>query len=224
MIKYIPYYRVSTQKQGDSGLGLESQQESVKRFLGGCQYEIIAEFQEVETGKGISPLDKRPQLKAALEMCRKTGATLLIAKLDRLARNVNFISSLMEEAKLGKGIRFVACDMPTASELTIHIMAAFAEHEARMISARTKEALAMAKKRGVVLGASGRLNIRGANEIRQKQAQEFATKLSGIINGFKAQNFTQVTMMNELNKMEITAPRGGAWTLCQLQRLLKRLK
>lgn len=113
--KFIAYYRVSTQKQGASGLGLDAQREAVSRFLNGGDWELVAEFQEVETGKGADALDKRPQLKAALAACRKEGATLIIAKLDRLARNVHFVSGLMESK-----VKFVACDMPEANELTIH--------------------------------------------------------------------------------------------------------
>lgn len=126
--RFIAYYRVSTQKQGASGLGLDAQKEAVGRFLNGGAWELVCEFVEVETGKGADALAKRPQLKAALAACRKEGATLIIAKLDRLARNVHFVSGLMESK-----VKFVACDMPEANELTIHIMAAFAEHEAKRI-------------------------------------------------------------------------------------------
>jgi DNA invertase Pin-like site-specific DNA recombinase len=159
--KYIAYYRVSTQKQGASGLGLEAQQEAVARYLGGGASELAGEFVETETGKGADALAKRPQLRAALEACRKTGAKLLIAKLDRLARNVHFITGLMEAAK-GNGrsaVKFVACDMPEANDLTIHIMAAFAEHEAKRISERTKDALKVAKARGKCLGVAGAANL-----------------------------------------------------------------
>lgn len=117
--KFIAYHRVSTQKQGASGLGLEAQKEAVSRFLNGGYWELVGEYVEVETGKGADALAKRPQLKAALAACRKEGATLVIAKLDRLARNVHFVSGLMESK-----VKFVACDMPEANELTIHIMAA----------------------------------------------------------------------------------------------------
>jgi DNA invertase Pin-like site-specific DNA recombinase len=142
MAGYVAYYRVSTDKQGASGLGLEAQREAVARNLGAGS--LLAEFTEVESGKRSA---NRPQLIAALEMCKRKKAILLIAKLDRLARNVHFISGLMEA-----GVEFVAADMPTANRLTVHIMAAFAEHEAAMISARTKAALQAAKARGTVLG------------------------------------------------------------------------
>lgn len=160
--KFIAYYRVSTQKQGASGLGLEAQQEAVARYLNGGEWELVGRFVETESGKGADALAKRPQLRAALDACRKSGAKLLIAKLDRLARNVHFITGLMEASR-GNGknaVKFVACDIPDANDLTIHLMAAFAEHEAKRISERTKDALAMAKKRGVVLGRAGADNLK----------------------------------------------------------------
>jgi DNA invertase Pin-like site-specific DNA recombinase len=224
--KFVAYYRVSTTAQGMSGLGLEAQKDAATRFLNGGNWEVIAEFVEVETGKGKDALGKRPQLKAALEACRKTGAKLLIAKLDRLARNVHFITGLMEEAK-GSGknaVKFVACDMPDANDLTIHLMAAFAEHEATRISERTKAALAIAKQRGVVLGAAGASNLKSNVEERQAQADAFADKLRSVIDGFSAQHLTQRQMVTKLNELGIKTARGGEWSLIQLQRVITRLK
>ncbi len=216
--KFVSYCRVSTQKQGASGLGLEAQQETVKRFLNGGAWELIAEFVEVETGKGADALAKRPKLRAALESCRKNGATLLIAKLDRLARNVYFVSGLMESK-----VKFVACDMPEANELTIHIMAAFAEHEAKRISQRTKEALAVAKSRGVLLGTSGPANLKRCLEDRTAAANAGASKLAGLVAGFDARKLSQRAVVAELNAVGVLAPRGGVWSLAQVQRMLKRL-
>ena len=142
MTSFVAYYRVSTDRQGASGLGLDAQRESVSRFVGAGQ--LAAAFTEVESGRKDT---NRPQLQAALTECRKRKATLLIARLDRLARNVAFIANLMES-----GVDFVAVDMPQANRLTIHILAAVAEHEREMISARTKAALAQAKARGTRLG------------------------------------------------------------------------
>lgn len=142
LMHYITYLRVSTQQQGVSGLGLEAQRASIAAFARGA--EILAEYVEVESGKR----NDRPQLQLALEHARKAKATLLIAKLDRLARNVYFIADLMQNGK----VDFIACDMPQANRLTLQIMAVMAEHEARMISERTKAALAAAKARGVKLG------------------------------------------------------------------------
>ena len=140
---YIAYYRVSTQRQGRSGLGLEAQQQAVNVFLHGHEELIIESFTEIESGRK----NDRPQLAAALDACRRYKAVLVIAKLDRLARNVHFISGLMES-----GVEFVAVDMPEANRLTIHILAAVAEHERETISQRTKAALQAAKARGTKAG------------------------------------------------------------------------
>lgn len=216
--KFIAYYRVSTQKQGASGLGLEAQREAVKRFLNDGVWELVAEFQEVETGKGADALAKRPQLRAALDACRKQGATLIIAKLDRLARNVHFVSGLMESR-----VRFVACDMPEANELTIHIMAAFAEHEAKRISQRTKDALAIAKARGVVLGKAGAANLRPNLEARKQSAHAFAEKLRPLFEGMRVRGMSQRAMFEELNDVGVPAPKGGCWRISQVQRIIQRL-
>jgi DNA invertase Pin-like site-specific DNA recombinase len=224
--KYIAYYRVSTQKQGVSGLGLEAQRETVARYLGGAAAELAGEFIETETGKGVDALTKRPQLRAALEACRKSGAKLLIAKLDRLARNVHFITGLMEAAK-GNGrnaVKFVACDMPEANDLTIHIMAAFAEHEAKRISERTKDALRAAKARGQVLGVAGKANLRPNIEKRQTEADSFAQKLCSLVEGFKLCGLSQRQMVAELNSLGVHTAKGHEWSLIQLQRIIKRLE
>lgn len=215
--KYIAYYRVSTQKQGQSGLGLEAQKNSVKAYLNGGNWECLAEYVEVETGKGSNAIDKRPQLRAALESCKKQGATLIIAKLDRLARNVHFISGLMESK-----VKFVACDLPEANELTLHVMAAFAEHEAKRISQRTKDALAVVKMRGVKLGKAGSANLKSNIEERRAKASSFAEKLRGLIEGFRLRGLSQRAMLMELNTLGITTPKGGLWSLIQLQRVMQR--
>ena len=223
--KYVAYYRVSTAKQGASGLGLDAQKEAVLRFLNGGAWELVGEFTETETGKGADALAKRPQLRAALDACRKHGAKLLIAKLDRLARNVHFITGLMEAAK-GSGknaVKFLACDMPDANDLTIHLMAAFAEHEAKRISERTKDALAAAKVRGVKLGKAGASNLRPNIEARQQAANEFAERLCGTITGMKARGLSQRGMVKELNEIGVPAPKGGGWRLSQVQRVISRL-
>lgn len=217
--KFIAYHRVSTQKQGTSGLGLEAQQVAVAAHLNGGDWELIAEFREVETGKGSDALAKRPQLRAALAACRKHGATLIIAKLDRLARNVHFVSGLMESK-----VKFVACDMPEANELTIHIMAAFAEHEAKRISQRTKDALAVAKARGAVLGKAGAGNLRPNIEERQSAANAFAEKLRPTIESMKARGLSQRRMAVELNQIGVPCPSGrGVWMLTTVQRVIARL-
>src|SRR5215472_16311956 len=141
--KFVSYLRVSTQKQGKSGLGLEAQRESVSAYLNGGKWTLVSEVVEVESGKRAD----RPQLEKALRLCRLHRAVLLVAKLDRLARNVAFISALMES-----GVKFVAVDMPDVNDMVVHILASVAQGEAEAISDRTKAALAAAKARGKQLG------------------------------------------------------------------------
>lgn len=147
MKKAIAYYRVSTDRQGKSGLGLEAQEQAVSVFVSAYGYNVIAEYKEVESGRK----NKRPELLAALAQCRKERATLIIAKFDRLGRNVAFVSNLMESK-----VAFKAVDNPHASDLMLHMLAAFAQHEAVQISIRTKDALQAAKRRGVELGKHGK--------------------------------------------------------------------
>jgi len=213
---FISYFRASTQKQGISGLGLDAQHQTVSQYLAGSARTVLAEFVEVETGKGANALDRRPELRRALELCKKSGATLLIAKLDRLARNVHFVSGLMESK-----VKFVACDLPEANQLTIHIMAAFAEHEARRISERTRDALAAAKARGVVLGATGPVNLKQHTQQRQDAARAFSARLLPVLNGFVSQGLSRRAMVMRLNDLGITAPRGGPWSLGQVQRMVQ---
>lgn len=217
--RFVAYYRVSSQQQGQSGLGLEAQRASVAAYLNGGAWELVGEFQEVETGKGANALAKRPQLRAALDAYRKNGATLVIAKLDRLARNVHFVSGLLET-----GCDFVAADMPQANKVMIQMHAVMSEWERDQISARTKAALTAAKARGVELGKTGPDNLRQNIQERKAAANAFAAKLSGIISGFKAANMSQRVMVAELNQLGIKTSRGGEWTLVQLQRVMKRLE
>lgn len=214
--QFVTYFRVSTARQGASGLGLDAQRQTVAQYLSGSARTVLAEFVEVETGKGSNALEKRPELRRALELCRKSGATLLIAKLDRLARNVHFVSGLMESK-----VKFVACDLPEANQLTIHIMAAFAEHEARRISERTRDALAAAKARGVVLGATGPANLKRNNRQRLEAANAFQQRLMPVLNGFVARGLSRRAMVDQLNALNIKAPRGGMWSLVQVQRIVK---
>ncbi|SCK20631.1 recombinase family protein [Vogesella sp. LIG4] len=216
--KFVAYYRVSTAKQGQSGLGMEAQQAAVAAYLNGGNWELIDNFQEVETGKGSNALDKRPQLKAALAACRKHGATLIIAKLDRLARNVHFVSGLLEA-----GVDFVAADMPQANKVMIQMHAVMSEWERDQISARTKAALAAAKARGVVLGKAGADNLRPNIEQRQAAAKDFVNKLRGIFTGMRSRGLSQRQMVEELNVLGIKASRGGEWSLLQVQRVLKAI-
>src|ERR1700722_1865860 len=183
--KFVAYYRVSTAKQGASGLGLEAQQESVRSYLNGGRWKMVVEVTEIESGKR----NDRPALTRALSLCRIHKATLIIAKLDRLARNVNFISNLMES-----GVEFTAVDFPQANRLTVHILAAVAEHEAAMISARTKAALQAARARGVRLGTPNHgLIARHAHKgtqasaiVRSVAAQKRAADILPVIESVKA--------------------------------------
>jgi DNA invertase Pin-like site-specific DNA recombinase len=215
--KFIAYYRVSTPKQGQSGLGLEAQKQAVSNYLNGGDWKLINEFTEVETGKGADALDRRPELKAAIEACRKQKATLVIAVLDRLGRNVHFISGLMES-----GIDFISVESPNDSPFMLHVKAAVAEEEGRKISARTKAALQAAKARGVVLGAAGAANLKPNIEQRQKAADEFAGNLKGYIESMKSCGLSQRDMCDELNKLGVPTARGGQWSQIQLQRVMAR--
>lgn len=216
--KFVTYYRVSTAQQGKSGLGLEAQRAGVTAYLNGGTWEVVAEFEEVETGKGSNALEKRPQLRAALAACKRHGATLLIAKLDRLARNVHFVTGLLET-----GVEFVAADMPQANKVMIQMHAVMSEWERDQISARTKAALVAAKARGVVLGASGPANLKRNIEERQQAANGFAERLQPVLEALKARGLTQRQMVEALNGANVAAPKGGAWGLSQLQRVIKRL-
>lgn len=213
--KFIAYFRVSTQKQGQSGLGLEAQEQAVSNYLKDGVFTLIDAFTEIETGKGANALEKRPELRKALEACRKNGATLIIAKLDRLARNVHFVSGLLET-----GCDFIAADMPHANKVMIQMHAVMSEWERDQISARTKVALEAAKARGVKLGKAGMDNLRGNIAERQLASKVFAENLKGQIEGFKLRGLSQRAMVAELNQVGIKTPKGFEWKLNQLQRLL----
>jgi DNA invertase Pin-like site-specific DNA recombinase len=217
--RFVSYVRVSTQQQGRSGLGLEAQVAAVQAYASGRGI-VVAEYREVETGKGADALTRRPQLKLALEACRKQKATLIIAKLDRLARNVHFVSGLIEA-----GCDFVAADMPEATKTMLQMHAVMSEWERDQISSRTKAALGAAKARGTKLGVAGPANLAGVNSRRVESARDGANKLSGIVAGFRARGLTQRAMVSELNTAGIGTPARGnsGWTLVQVQRLLARL-
>lgn len=214
--QFVCYYRVSTQRQGASGLGLDAQRQTVTRYLSERTKTAIGEFVEIETGKGANALEKRPELRKALELCKRSGATLLIAKLDRLARNVHFVSGLIET-----GVDFIAADMPNANKVMIQMHAVMSEWERDQISERTKAALAAAKTRGVVLGATGQSNLQQHIEERQEAARAFRERLRPVLNGLLAQGLSRRAMVARLNDLGITAPRGGAWSLGQVQRALR---
>ncbi len=201
MAGYVAYYRVSTDRQGASGLGLDAQREAVRRFIGDRGH-LLSEFTEVESGRRHT---NRPQLLAALEDCRRRRAVLLIARLDRLARNVAFIANLMEG-----GADFVAVDMPEANRLTIHILAAVAEHEREMISKRTKAALAQAKARGTRLGNPNPLPaLERAN--KAKGDRPAPPEVLNLMGQWKDQGKGLREIARDMNRLAIRTPRGCQW-------------
>ena len=210
--KFVAYYRVSTKVQDESGLGEEAQRMAVQSYLvANTGAELVAEFREVESGKKKN----RPELAEAVKLCKRLKATLVIAKLDRLARNVHFVSGLMET-----NVNFVACDNPHANRLMVHMLAAFAEHEREMISQRTKDGLQAAKARGVVLGANGKVL---AQQNRQA-ADDFARLTSEYIRQIPEDLRQTVTSLTrELNARKVATARGGVWDRTRVYRLLKRL-
>jgi len=210
MSSYVAYYRVSTDRQGASGLGLDAQRQAVAQFTRADL--LAAEYTEIESGRRHT---NRPQLAAALDTCRRRKATLVIAKLDRLARNVHFISGLMES-----GVEFIAADMPHANRLTVHILAAVAEHEREAISQRTKAALAAAKARGTVLG-NPRLK-----EARRAAADTLRTpappEVIQIMRDLQRNGDSLRTIADRLNRLHIRTTRGYRWHASTVRTQLER--
>ena len=217
MKKYIAYYRVSTQRQGVSGLGLEAQQTIVNNFIKSCGGEIKSSYTEIESGKN----DKnRPQLQAALNECSKSGHTLLVAKLDRLARNLHFITTLMES-----NIDFTACDIPSANKFTIHIFATLAEMERDMISTRTKDALQALKDRGVKLGPptnqmTDEIRFKGIETIKQKKLNNNNNKRAASLISELKGKMTLQSIADRLNNDGYCTSRGSQFTPTSVKRLM----
>lgn len=213
--KVVAYYRVSTKKQGDSGLGLEAQKDAVLQYLNGGQWDLLAEYTDVESGAD----DARPALAQAISHAKKAKATLVIAKLDRLSRKVSFVASLMDS-----GVRFVAADNPTANELTINILAAVAQEERRLISQRTRAALSAAKKRGVVLGSpSLGLAREKAFIAKQERADTFASNVRPVIEELRAVGCSSLRdVASALNARGLKTRRGYSWTAAAVSRVLER--
>ncbi|WP_316232894.1 recombinase family protein [Bradyrhizobium sp. SZCCHNPS2010] len=219
---FVSYCRVSTARQGKSGLGLEAQREAVSRYLNGGQWSLVAEFTEVESGKR----NDRPELAKALRACRVYGAKLVIAKLDRLSRDAHFLLGL-EKA----GVDFVAADMPHANRLTVGIMAMVADEERRMISQRTKAALAAAKKRGVQLGGDrgaklSRTARQAGRDAQAARATERAADLGPIIRDLEANGITSLNgLAKALTQRMVPTPRGSnTWSAVQVARMIARLR
>jgi DNA invertase Pin-like site-specific DNA recombinase len=232
-MKVVSYFRVSTAAQGRSGLGLEAQRTAVAQFYRGRAYEPLAEFLEVESGKN----DARPELAKALHYAKVTGATLVVAKLDRLSRNVAFLATLQDS-----GVKFIAADMPEANELTVHIMAAVAQAERKAISRRTKEALAAAKARGCKADGTpykaGRLgNPNGAAPLRRAGkgngaavgaikagADRHAANLAPIVERLRAEGCGSLpSLAKALNDGGFQTARGGQWHPSSVRNLLARM-
>jgi DNA invertase Pin-like site-specific DNA recombinase len=224
-MKIVSYIRVSTKRQGDSGLGLEAQQFAVAAFSRQNNADLLAEYREIETGKRSD----RPQLRAALAHCSREGATLVIAKLDRLARNVHFISGLMES-----DAPFVCCDMPSANRLVLHIMAAVAEAEAQAISDRTRAALQAAKARGVLLGSARpghwdnmvEARMRGTRNsaaTKRREAVRAYADISPTIWALRSAGKSLHYIVQKLNELGHTTRNGKQWNTGQLSRVLAML-
>jgi len=218
--RFVSYLRVSTDRQGASGLGLEAQREAIDRHVRSAPGTLLAEFIEIESGKNNS----RPEIAAALAAARARRATLIIAKLDRLSRNVAFIAALMDS-----GVDFVAADMPMANRLTVHILAAVAEHEREMISQRTRAALAAAKARGVKLGnpllrAGDKRTAALATLAKKRQAQVRAREIAPYIEAARmAGCFSLNQIAAALTARGIRTPGGGQeWNATQVRRAVAR--
>jgi DNA invertase Pin-like site-specific DNA recombinase len=226
--KFVAYLRVSTDKQGRSGLGRDAQRAAVEAYLNGGPWKLVAEYVETESGKRAD----RPQLAKALKNAKAIGATVIFAKLDRLARNVDLLRSL-----IASDVDLVFCDLPhvppgATGRFMLTVMASVAELEAGLISERTKAALAAAKARGVKLG-----NPNGARALRGKQvgnneavaavkayAEQRAENLRGIIDELRSEGVGSIrTIAAQLNARGILTPRGGAWHATSVSRLLERL-
>ena len=213
----IAYYRVSTQKQGRSGLGLGAQRSAVAAFAAARGLQLVAEFKEVETGTSKR---LRTTIFDAIEAAKEHDAVLLIAKLDRLSRNLHFVTGLMES-----GVRFVACDMPDVNDMTIHIMAAVAQAEARAISERTKAALQTARERGVQLGKPENLTAeaqrKGADANREAAATAYR-KVAGYIHTLRTQGLSLRAIAARLNEEGHRTRRGKVWRVSQVQNVLAK--
>jgi DNA invertase Pin-like site-specific DNA recombinase len=215
--KFVAYFRVSTDRQGRSGLGLDAQRKSVLDYLDGGRWELVAEFTEVESGRR----NDRPELDKALAACKRNKAKLVIAKLDRLSRNLAFIATLMDS-----GVEFVAVDNPHANKLTIHILAAVAQHEREIISARTSAALEAAKARGKRLGNPKLSEARRhAARARREKADSHSANILPLIREIQNTGVKSLRgIARALAARGVRTARGGAWTAVQVSDILGRLK
>lgn len=224
--RFVSYLRVSTKRQGASGLGLEAQRKTIADYLNNGHWELVQEFVEIESGKRH---ENRPKLTAALQACKATGSKLIIAKIDRLARNVAFVSNLMEA-----GVEFEAADLPGANKFTVHVMAAMAEEERRAISKRVTEALRAWKARnptrklgnpnGLPEGAYLQGNTLSI-EARKKKAQEHASRVYDVIRQYLAEGLSLRVIAARLTEEKKLTPRGtGVWKAATVKRVIDRVE
>jgi DNA invertase Pin-like site-specific DNA recombinase len=221
--KYISYLRVSTDRQGKSGLGLDAQRKQVNDFIASCGGSLVSEFIEIESGKN----NERVELGKAIRQSQLTGCKLVIAKLDRLSRSLHYITSLSESK-----IDFIVCDLPGCDQFTINLYGALAQREREMISQRTKSALESAKARGKVLGNPQNLNEVAAAkgrvlgvEARKAQADDFAKRVTPIIEAYQEEGLSLNQIAKRLNDTEVLTARGkaGGWTPTAVKNALARM-
>lgn len=216
MKHFVVYYRVSTRRQGDSGLGLDAQRRDIDLYLGTyaeVPFEVLGEFTDIESGAN----GDRPELWKAIELAEKTGATLLVAKLDRLSRKVSFIAHVMDRKRLS----LTVATMPHADKFQLHIYAALAEQEREFISLRTKQALAPMKGTGKLGGNRG--NIDKANEAARATADAHAAKVMDTIKPLRESGKTLQQIADTLNKTGVTTARGGKWYPTTVKNALARV-
>jgi DNA invertase Pin-like site-specific DNA recombinase len=217
MKQYVIYKRVSTAEQGRSGLGLEAQDRDMQLYLetfSEVPFEVMAEFVDVESGGN----DDRPELAKAIALAKRTGAEMLVAKLDHLSRDVAFIATLLKDKRLS----FRVASMPHADKFQLHIYAALAEQERDFISRRTKAALAAAKAKGKVLGGLRDTTMK-RNEVVKLDAQRRATDLQGVLLPMRQAGKSLREIATELSRLGVKTARGGEWTAAQVSRHLSRL-
>lgn len=212
-MKFVAYYRVSTDKQGLQGYGIEAQKMSVSRYLASLDCELLGSFEEVESGAN----NKRPQLQAAMALAKSKKAVLIIAKLDRLSRNAAFLLQLQDS-----GVDFIACDMPTADKLSVGIIALLAQRERELISQRTKAGLQAVKARGIRLGnPNPKASLERAILANQAKKLEFAASAKKIILEIQSTGVTTLAKLADcLNKRGEKTARGSSWTATAVRRVL----
>lgn len=219
-MKAIIYTRVSTAEQGKSGLGLDSQLAIVNEFCNAENYEVLAHYSETETGSGKDALDKRPILAKALQHAKKEGAVLMVSKLDRLGRNVSFISTLMEQR-----VNFIVTQLgKDADPFMLHLYAALSEKERNLISERTKAALKVLKDGGAILGNKTNLDEARllSNATNAEKAKDFALKVGDTIRSYRDQGLSMQAIADKLNELGINTARGGSWYASTVANILKR--